>query len=397
MGEFRMPSLGADMEAGTLVQWLVEPGANVSRGDVIAVVETQKGAIEIEIFEDGVFEKSLVDVGMKVPVGTPLALIGHPGEETAAAAPSPPPPAAAPSSPPAAAEPPPPHVAGQRLRISPAARRLAERAGLDLSKIVGSGPDGVILLADVAARIGKAAAEAPTPEKAPPEKPPKADAAAAMRAAIAAAMSHSKREIPHYYLAHTVDLTAAEAFVAAINADREPADRLLLGALFVKALALAAAKYPEFNGHYVGDTFEASPAVHVGLAINVRGTGLVAPAIHNAETLSLDAVMAAMRDLVARVRAKRFRSSELSDPTITLSSLGERGVETLYGVIYPPQVAIVGFGMPVRRPWIGEDGALTARSVVHITLAGDHRVSDGHRGALFLNRIESLIKAPEEL
>ena len=136
--------------------------------------------------------------------------------------------------------------------------------------------------------------------------------------------------------------------------------------------------------------------MHAGVAINIRGTGLVAPAIHDSDQLGLDALMAAMRDLVVRVRAGRFRASELSDPTITVSSLGERGVETLYGVIYPPQVAIVGFGMPVVRPW-AVDGMVGARRVVSMTLAGDHRVSDGHRGALFLSAIENLLKTPEAL
>lgn len=427
MSEFRMPSLGADMEAGTLVEWLVEPGKAVKRGDIIAVVETQKGAIEIEVFEDGVFEKSLVEVGEKVPVGTPLALIGHPGEASTEATPTPapeappgiekpaeaappPPEAPAPPAPPSAAPslaeapaakpelaPPPPAVApaaaGERLRISPAARRLAEQSGIDLSRIAGTGPEGAIVLADVAARIGKV----PEAPPAPAGKPSATEGAmSAMRAAIAAAMAHSKREIPHYYLAHTIDLTAAEAFVAAQNAGREPADRLLLGALFVKAVALAAKKYPDFNGHFVEGAYEASPVVHVGVAINIRGTGLVAPAIHNTDTLGLDDVMAGMRDLVARVRAGRFRSSEISDPTITISSLGDRGVETLYGVIYPPQVAIIGFGMPVTRPW-AEDGMVGAKRVVHVTLAGDHRVSDGHRGALFLNAIENLLMKPETL
>lgn len=417
MGEFKMPSLGADMEAGTLVEWLVKPGTAVKRGDIIAVVETQKGAIEIEVFEDGVFEKSLVEVGDKVPVGTPLALITGPGEappaeipaetpppakETPAAKPPvpdatepPAPEAAAPASEPApapspAAEAPAAAAASERLRASPAARRMAGAQGIELEKLSGTGPDGAIVLADVAAHIGKA------PEVPPAPTPAREGPAAGMRAAIAAAMSHSKREIPHYYLSHTVDLTPAEAHVATLNEGRAPADRVLLGALFVKAVARAAKKYPEFNGHYVEDAYEASPVVHVGIAINIRGTGLVAPALHNTDTLTLDEVMAGMRDLVARVRAGRFRSSEMSDPTITISSLGERGVEALYGVIYPPQVAIVGFGTPVVRPW-ATDGMVGPRRVVSPTLAGDHRVSDGHRGALFLNAIENFLMKPEAL
>ncbi len=402
MGEFRMPSLGADMEAGKLVEWLVQPGAPVKRGDIIAVVETQKGAIEIEVFDDGVFERPLVEVGATVPVGTPLAIIGGAGEAAAtppaptpaAAAPVPVPPVPVPPPPPppvAPAAPPPP--AAERPRVSPAARKLAQESGLDLSGITGTGPSGEITLADVEARVGKPPA---APAAAVPPAAPGEGAMSGMRAAIAAAMARSKREIPHYYLAHTIDLTAAEAFVAKHNEGKEPGDRLLLGTLFVKAVSLAAKKYPEFSGHFEDGVFRPSPSVHAGVAINIRGTGLVAPAIHDSDQLGLDALMAAMRDLVVRVRAGRFRASELSDPTITVSSLGERGVETLYGVIYPPQVAIVGFGMPVVRPW-AVDGMVGARRVVSMTLAGDHRVSDGHRGALFLSAIENLLKTPEAL
>lgn len=361
MGQFLMPSLGADMEAGTLIEWMVKPGTPVGRGDAIAVVETQKGAIEIQVFEDGVFERSLVDIGAKVPVGTPLAEIRPRGE--VAATPQPTPPAA-------------------RPRASPAARRLAERSGIELAGLTGSGPDGTIVLADVTARLGKA--------------PPPAAGASAMRAAIAAAMSRSKREIPHYYLAHTADLAAAQAWLTRCNAERAPAERLLMGALLVKAVALALKKYPEFNGHFVDGTFAPSAAVHAGVAINLRGTGLIAPAVHDAEHLGLDALMAAMRDLIARVRAGRFRSSELADPTITVSSLGERGVDSLYGVIFPPQVAIVGFGTPAMRPWV-VGGTIAARLTVGMTLAGDHRVSDGHRGALFLNAIANHLLEPEKL
>lgn len=412
MSEFRMPSLGADMEAGKLVEWLIKPGATVKHGDIIAVVETQKGAIEIEVFEDGVLERTLVDVGAVVPVGTPLAVIGGSGEvtapskavpaattPTAAARPAPPvgePPAPPLSRKPAEAAPapiaargaPPPAEAG-RVKVSPAARRLAEQAGIDIATLTPSGPAGEIVVADVEARLGR-----PTP--APAAAPPQPAALSGMRAAIAAAMAHSKRDIPHYYLAHTLDLTAAETFVTRHNEGREPPDRLLLGALFVKAVALAAKKYPEVNGHFIDGAFRPAASVHAGVAISIRGTGLVAPAIHDTDQLDLDSLMAAMRDLVLRVRAGRFRGSEIADPTVTISSLGERGVETLYGIIYPPQVAIVGFGMPVMRPWV-VDGLIGPRRGVTMTLAGDHRVSDGHRGALFLSAVGDLLQKPEAL
>jgi len=209
-------------------------------------------------------------------------------------------------------------------------------------------------------------------------------------------MARSKREIPHYYLEHQVDVTASEHWLTEQNASRPPDHRLLLGALAIKAVALAAHRFPAFNGFYRDNKFEASQAVHVGVAIAIRGGGLAAPALHNADQLSLDELMGQMRDLVQRMRAGRIRSSEISDPTITVSSLGERGVDALYGVIYPPQVAIVGMGKVVARPWV-VDGAVAARSVVAMTLSGDHRATDGHAGALFLAEIGKLLQEPGKL
>jgi pyruvate dehydrogenase E2 component (dihydrolipoamide acetyltransferase) len=398
VAEFRMPSLGADMDAGTLVQWLVKPGDGVKHGDIIAVVETQKGAIEIETFQTGKIEKFLVDVGTKVPVGTPLALIRTEGEAKPAAA-APPPLAAAaprpiPAPPPRVVAPAPPMVPGEAaVAASPAARKLAQERGIDLSAMTGSGPGGAITYADVERRLA-AAGVAPT---APAERKPGAWLdLAAMRTAIAAAMARSKREIPHYYLEHQVDVTGCEQWLAQKNAALPPDSRLLIGALALKAVALACRRYPAFNGFYRDNKFEPSPAVHVGVAISIRGGGLAAPALHDADQLLLDELMRRMRDLVARTRAGRIRGSEIADPTITVSSLGERGVEALYGIIYPPQVAIVGLGKVVQRPWV-IDGAIGPRSVVTLTLSGDHRVSDGHAGALFLAEIGKLLQEPDKL
>jgi pyruvate dehydrogenase E2 component (dihydrolipoamide acetyltransferase) len=385
MAQFLMPSLGADMEAGRLVEWLKHPGDAVKRGDIVAVVETQKGAIEIEIFEDGVFERSLVEPGAEVPVGTPLAVITTPADATPVPAPARPAPAA--PSPAAPAQPPPqPAPAPAAGRASPAARKLAAERGVDLGRIAGTGPGGVIVRGDVEA-AGAPAKPVPRPAAFDFDQ---------MRAAIAAAMSRSNREIPHYYLSNAVDAQAAADWVASVNEERPPERRLLIGALFVKATAAALKDFPEFNGAFQEGAFRSSPAVHVGVAVAIRGGGLVAPAIHDAADLSLDDLMTAMRDLIARVRAGRFRSSELTDSTITVSSLGERGVDTLWGVIYPPQVALVGFGKIVPRPWAVGD-AMAVRQVVTSTLAADHRVSDGHRGALFLARIGELLQEPEAL
>ena len=395
MGQFLMPSLGADMEAGTLIEWLKSPGDAVSSGDLIAVVETQKGAIEIEVFEDGILEEYLVEIGKKVPVGTPLAIIRAKGEAPAEKvaqekAPEPESPAPEPAVPnPVAAsstsEPAPiPATPPQtdRVRITPAALRLAQSKGIDPRTLgdIGTGPNGAFTLADI--------------EGANPPSP--VNPMDGMRAAIAAAMTRSKAEIPHYYLAHTVDLTAAQTFVDQINADRPPEARLLLGALYLKAVAKALRKYTEFNGYLTDGKFHPASAINTGMAITIRGGGLVAPAILDAGSLNLDDLMTSMRDLAARVRTGRFRATELTDATITVTSLGERGVDQLFGVIYPPQVAIVGIGTPREHPCV-VGGAVETRLTTTITLSADHRVSDGHRGALFLRAIDKHLQKPEKL
>ena len=248
---------------------------------------------------------------------------------------------------------------------------------------------GAIVLADVERSLS--AVVAPTGKK----RPIGLDLDA-MRMAIAAAMARSKKEIPHYYLEHRVDVTTCEQWLTRTNATRPPDERLLMGALMLKSVALAARRFPVFNGFYRDGKYEPASAVHVGMAIAIRGGGLAAPALHDADRLALDELMARMRDLVQRVRAGRIRSSEIADATITVSSLGERGVEALYGIIYPPQVAIVGFGKIVARPWL-VDGAIGPRSIVAITLAADHRVSDGHAGALFLAEIGGQLQEPDKL
>ncbi|MDI9848558.1 dihydrolipoamide acetyltransferase family protein [Rhodoblastus sp. 17X3] len=391
--DFRMPSLGADMEAGTLVEWLVKPADKVKRGDIVAVVETQKGAIEVEVFEAGEVAEILVEPGARVPVGTPLARIRTSTMAEAAGER----PRASPeivAAPPGALSRPQslsaapagvPRREGGRVLASPAARELARSVGVDLAAVVGSGPDGAIVREDVLR--SRATSEV--------KKPLGLDLGV-MREAIAAAMARSKREIPHYYLQHQFDVTAIETWLARTNGDRPPAERLLFAALAIKAVALAVKRFPQFNGFWREGRFEPSAAIHVGTAIAIRGGGLAAPALHDVDRLSLDELMARLRDLVQRMRAGRIRSSEIAYATITVSSLGERGVEALFGIIYPPQVALVGFGTILRRPWlVGED--VQARSVLTVTLAADHRVSDGHAGALFLAEIGKLLQEPESL
>ncbi|MDZ4095196.1 MAG: dihydrolipoamide acetyltransferase family protein [Paracoccaceae bacterium] len=419
MGLFVMPSLGADMEAGKLIEWLVKPGDTVARGDVVAVVETQKGAIEIEIFEAGKVASLQADVGQTLPVGAPLAQILAAGaaemsqpfplpEQPPAAPPelpsAPPEPAPEPPGPEMPAPQPielpdlppseiplevPPEATG--VAASPAARARAAAAGLALASLCGSGPGGAILLADVERHLTAAPEQSAKPGPAKPGLD-----MVEMRRAIAAAMVRSKREIPHYYLSQSVDLQPATDWLTAINSTCAPEDRLLMGALFVKATVRALAKAPELNGVFTNGGFIRSDAVHAGLVVALRGGGLIAPAIRDADSLTLTALMAAMRDIVDRARNGRLRNSELTTGTITASIMGEGGAEVLYGVIYPPQVALVGFGTPARRPWVVGDAVLP-RHCVTVTLAADHRVSDGRRGARLLTEIAHLLTEPETL
>lgn len=396
MADFLMPQLGADMAAATLTEWLKKPGDSVAHGDIVAVVETDKGAIEIEVFEDGVIGDLLIEPGAKVPVGTAMATIN--GIQAAAAAPSVKP-AAEPKTKPKpiapekkTAKPPARHrpLAG-RVRISPAAAQLAARRGVDIHAIPGTGPSGAIRLADIEAAGKKAGPTADERATARVETP-----AAAMRRAIAAAMGRSKREIPHYYLSTQIDMTAAIDWLTKANEERPVTERVLYSVLLIKAAARALESFPELNGFWRDDGFQPADGIHVGWAISLRGGGLVAPALHDVSQQDHETVMANLRDLVKRARAFHLRSSELSDPTVTVTSLGEQGVETVYGVIYPPQVALLGFGRITWKPWVVGD-AVMPRQIIQATIAGDHRASDGHRGGLFLSTVDRLLQEPENL
>lgn len=405
MINFQMPALGADMDEGTLNEWLVQPGDTVSRGQVVAVVETTKAAVEIECWHDGTVHELLVPVGETVQVGTPLATLLEPGESAESipekrVAPTPLPEAAQPREPlpamptPAPAAAPAPAPAPEtaphhRRWVSPAARRLALSLGVDVEAVTGTGPQAAVTLSDVEHAAAVVA-------KPPAAKPAVKDRATEMRKSIAAAMSRSKREIPHYYLADEILLDKALTWLADRNAERPITERILPAVLQLKAVAVAAQRFGEFNGFWRDDGFEGASAVHVGVAISLRGGGLVAPAIHNVAEKNLYDLMGGLTDLVARARAGSLRSSEMSDPSITVTNLGDQGVDTVFGVIYPPQVALVGFGRPTQRV-CAVDGGIRICTTVQATLAADHRASDGHRGALFLSAINELLQQPELL
>ena len=361
MIEFKLPSLGADMDEGKLLTWHVKPGDSVTRGQVVAVVDTSKAAVDVEIWHAGVVQELLVQPGEKVPVGTVLATLREAGEVT---------PPAAMKAPKRGAE--------SRPLVSPSARRRAKELGIDPGTLKGSGMHGAVTLTDV-----EAAATRPDRQK-------------EMRRAIAAAMSRSKREIPHYYLSETIPMQAALDWLQQHNASLPITERILPAVLLLKAVAVALQRTPELNGFYRDGQFEPSTAVHIGVAISLRGGGLVAPALHDVGTKPLAQLMRELADLVKRARAGSLRSSEMSDPTLTVTNLGDQGVASVFGVIYPPQVALVGFGRISPRPWVVND-SVCALPTVCATLAADHRVSDGHCGALFLAELHALLQQPQSL
>jgi len=388
-----MPSLGADMDSGTVLEWLVHPGDAVHRGDLVAVVKTDKADIEVEIFADGVIGELLVAEGTEVDVGTPLAtLVGAAGPAAKPAVAPPPPPEAVPARP----LPPAPIVETRpasttRVAVSPYARRRAVELGVDVDAIVPSQPGHPISATDVE----RAAANGSAPvARAAPVEP--VDQAAAMRRAIGNLMARSKREIPHYYLEHDISLTHTLAWLKRHNEGVPMEARVLPAALLCKAVARAVQEVSALNGYWENETFVPGAGVHLGVAISLREGGLVAPAIRDADGLALAEMMTRLRDLTARARGGRLRASEMTDATITVTNLGDQGVRAVFGVIYPPQVALVGFGKITERV-CADDGSIAVRPVVSVTLSADHRATDGHTGARFLALVERLLHQPEEL
>ncbi|MEV6408368.1 2-oxo acid dehydrogenase subunit E2 [Streptomyces bobili] len=470
MAEFTMPSLGADMDEGTLLEWLVRPGDQVRKGDPVAVVETAKSTIEVECFDTGTIGKLLVEPGTTVPVGTALALIQPTAEKPQkvekprkrekprkpekleakrptrrapqrTSAPTRPETTAGRPEPPAAHEHERGHIeagpllrhlaerrgieletlegsgpggrvtrtdveqaaaaaeaaaAPSRVRATPFARRLAAELDVDLTTVTGTGKDGAVQATDVReAAPGPAATAAHARHVTAPVRPSE-DRSAAMRQAIAGLMARANRDIPHYYLSTLVDMATAMDWLHEHNRRTPVGERLLPAALLLKAAALAAQEVPELNGFWTDDHFTAGDGVHLGVAVSLRGGGLVAPALRDADTLELPQLMTDLKDLVARARTGRLRGSEVSGSTITVTNLGDQGVEAVFGVIYPPQVALVGFGRVVDRPW-AVDGLLGIRPVVTATLSADHRATDGAVGARYLTVVDRLLQKPEQL
>ncbi|WP_018614577.1 dihydrolipoamide acetyltransferase family protein [Segetibacter koreensis] len=382
MIEFTMPSLGADMEAGTLSEWLVKAGDKVKRGDIIAVVDTQKGLIDIEVFDEGVIQKLVTKEGEKVPVGSVLALIlsdkeqGNVKEEKPEISPI----IEAKATEKVAVVPP------ARIKASPLAKKIASDQGIDLTNIKGTGEEGVITKEDVEKAIAA---------KEKPQEVKRAASSETIRMAIAAAMSKSNKEIPHYYLQTKIDMRNSLNWLSEANKQRSLKNRLLPVALLLKATAKALTIVPDLNAYWENG-LQRKADINIGFVISLRGGGLMIPAIHDGAKKSVDEIMATLSDIIPRARVMKLRSSELSDSTITVTNLGEGSVETVFGVIYPPQVAIVGFGNISEQPW-AENGMLDVRPVLSVTLAADHRATDGHIGSRFLTELNNILQNPEAI
>lgn len=366
MFELRLPSFGADMDAAQFVQWQAEPGQTLERGAIVAVVETQKGAIDVELWQAGTLARRIAEPGQRLPVGALLAVLASPGEDWRAVA-------AAPAEPDLATAPKP-------IPVSPAARQRASALGVDLAALAQRLPARPITLADV-----EAAKQGPSDLREPGEP---------MRAAIAAAMARSKREIPHYYLGCEINVEAALLALESFNRQRAIGARVLFVALACLAIAQTLRETPSLNGHFREGRFRPAVAVNLGVVTALRHGGLLVPTLHDADTLSLTALMEALNAAIARARQGQLRSSDLADSTITISNLGEAGADQLYGVIYPPQVALIGLGSVAARPVV-QDGALGIARTLHVSLAADHRVSDGRVGARFLAALRERLMHPE--
>lgn len=389
---FELPSLGADMENGTVLEWYAEVGARLERGDLVALVSTEKADIDVEIWQPGIVLEQLVEVGREVSVGTPLLRLADP---TTALRPEPSGSTIAPKPTPAART-------TEPVAASPFARAMADERGLDLAAVTGTGPNGAVLARDLEGLtpIASPKKRLRTEETAPEPSPSTGqegltERASSMRQAIAERMAKANREIPHYHLELDVDLGPASDRLQRHNAARPVADRVLPAALLLKATAAAVAAVPELNGFWIENELVPADNVDLAVAVSLRNGGLVTPKIPDVDQLDLDAVMAKLAGLVAGARRGALRSSWMADAGLTVTILGDQGADRVNGVIFPPQVALVGFGRVTDRPWI-VDGVVAVRPVITVSLAADHRASDGATGSRFLNRLADYLATWEE-
>ena len=419
--EILMPALSPTMEEGTLAKWLVKAGDKVKSGQILAEIETDKATMEFEAVDEGIISQLLVAAGTAgVRVNTPIAVIVEEGESLSAA-PKPAAPVAAVSAPVAVAAAVPvaaPAAKGQGARVfaSPLARRLALEKGVDLTGVAGSGPHGRIVKADVegsnalapvktsAAPATTAAAPAkgamPTGMTAETVMKMYADRAYTevtldgMRRTIAARLTEAKQTIPHFYLRREVRLDALVAFREQMNKGLESRGiKLSLNDFIIKACALALQAVPNANAVWAGDRILKLKPSDVAVAVAVDG-GLFTPVLRDADSKTLSALSAEMKDLAARAKTKKLAPHEYQGGSFAISNLGMMGVENFDAVINPPHGAILAVGAGIKKPVVQKVNSIGVATVMSMTLSVDHRVIDGALGAEFLIVVVELLENP---
>lgn len=358
-----MPSLGADMETGKLMDWKIKPGDHVKKGQVIAAVETSKSVVEIESFREGTVIELVGKLGEQIQVGQPIAKLEVIGTDLA------------------------PDEPAQRvshIKISPAARKLAQEHNLKIDMMVGSGAEGQIELKDVEASLLNMRSDKPT------------TSGVNLRSAIAKIMTHSKKEIPHYYLKTQVSLDNFMNWIDKKNQNQPPEQRLLIPAVLCKAIIASLNENPLMNGYYNNDTFEPLSTINLGVAVALKTGGVLVPAIIDSQKMTLSELNNSFKDLLLRTAKGELRNRELTEGSITVTNMGDLGSHEVFGIIFPPQVAIIGLGRIHKVPVI--DGSnIRPGLVMNITLSADHRVTDGLTGAKFLANIEKHLTQPDLL
>jgi len=421
-----MPALSPTMTEGTLARWLKKEGDTVKAGDVIAEIETDKATMEVEAVDEGILGKLLVADGTEgVKVNQPIAILVEPGEAVSAApvaapaaarpAPATPTPATpAPATPAPAAAPAPAAQGGERVIASPLARRMAQQAGLDLSRLAGSGPGGRIVRADVeaAAKGGPAAAPAapaPAPAAAAPAAAPAPRGPApvitaphklvphsSMRRVIARRLTEAKSTIPHFYVSMDIDVDALWKLGEELNA-RSPKEGegrfvITLNDLVIKAAARTLRRVPTVNAAWTDDGTVLFDDVDISIAVAIPD-GLITPIIRRADQKGLQTISAEMRDLAARAKAGKLKPEEFQGGGFSISNMGMFGVSHFSAIINPPQAAILAVGAAATKPVV-KNGELAVARVMTCTLSCDHRVVDGALGATWLREFKRLCEDP---
>lgn len=421
--EILMPALSPTMEEGTLSKWHVKEGDTVSSGDILAEIETDKATMEFEAIDEGVIGKIMIAEGTEgVKVNAVIAVLLEDGETaadigtTSAAGPAAQPAAAAEAAPtgsPETAAPAPaaPVKDGTRVFATPLARRIAADKGLDITSVAGSGPHGRIVKADVEnAQTGAVAspvASAPVSAAAAPTGP-STDAVLktyanrphqeikldGMRKIIASRLTEAKQTVPHFYLRRDIHLDALLEFRSQLNKQLEPRGiKLSVNDFIIKACALALQQVPEANAVWAGDRTLQFEKSDVAVAVAIEG-GLFTPVLQDAESKSLSALSAEMKDLAARARDRKLAPHEYNGGSFAISNLGMFGIDNFDAIINPPHAAILAVGAGTKKPIIGADGELTVGTVMSTTLSVDHRVIDGALGANLLNAIKGNLENP---